>query len=142
MEESQQKILNQCLGSPVASGAQMPLREGCPELRVGKLFAPIRNFPFHLGYWPSICGKPENAAFEVFWCFQHCDECRLYIGGWFGIETPDGASYHCSCLLRRGQRRAFERLISGLRDDLKRRVGVLPITELARVARLMKRGAS
>ncbi len=31
MEESQQKILNQCLGSSVASGAQMPLREGWPD---------------------------------------------------------------------------------------------------------------
>ncbi len=31
MEESQQKILNQCLGSHVTSGAQMPLREGWPD---------------------------------------------------------------------------------------------------------------
>ncbi len=73
-----------------------------------KLLPPIPNFPFRLGYWPRPFEVPENAAFEVFWCFQRCAMCGGDIGGYFAIVSPEGiglAAYHVRCLLRRRERR-------------------------------------
>lgn len=147
MEESQQKILtNQSLGSPVPSGAHMPLREGCPELIVGKLLAPIRNFPFRLKY--AARGLEDDYAIEVFWCFQRCAECGRDIDGLFAILVPPRFDpHHVSCLLRRGLRAEREMRKAdarrAIRDrrirwlEVERAVGSMSPRERRRLSRLV-----
>ncbi len=141
MEESQQKILTQSLGSPVASGLYLPLRGRDPDEAKLRLASKFQIRPFHVG----------SIVRYIVWCFQTCAGCHRDIGGYSAIvpnnDAPDPA-YHVTCLLWRARwerRRKIERdkrwarqVARDRRLKMEHYVAELSTEELERLTRLIE----